>query len=114
LLCWLYLIAVAVALLAALYFAIVPAPLSASGGILGGPAVWALVLLGLPWSHPLYLISILIGFAGFGEPAVVIIAAGTAIANMVLIGLVLFSPARRVRIVNWFFKLPAPLAAKTP
>lgn len=104
-LCWAYLIAAAIALLAVLYFAIVGDSLSAAGGILGGPAIWSLVLLGLPWSYPLYLISILAGFAGFGEPAVAVAAASTVIANAVLVSMMLFSPIRRVRIVNWFFRL---------
>ena len=95
------------------------------GGILGGPAVWIVLLFGLPWSHPLYFLSVAVLFnvgSGLGDfvylvtPAVMVLS---VIVNMALVASVISSAQQRAAITNWFFRLkptkkapplpPAPL-----
>jgi MFS family permease len=95
------------------------------GGILGGPAVWIVLLFGLPWSHPLYLLSVILVFnlgSGMGDfiylitPALMVLS---VVVNMALVASVISSPQQRAAITNWFFRLkptkkapplpPAPL-----
>lgn len=95
------------------------------GGILGGPAVWIVLLFGLPWSHPLYFLSVVLLFnigSGMGDliyfvtPALMVLS---VVVNMALVASVISSPQQRAAITNWFFRLrprkkapplpPAPL-----
>jgi len=77
--------------------------LSALGAAFGS---WPLVLLGLPWSWPVaigwYILAIEIPGA---SAAVVALTALPVVANVVLVALVLWNPAARTRITNWFFRL---------
>lgn len=79
--------------------------------VIGGPLVWALLVLGLPWSWPLYAIGIVLGFAAgsvlrdgaqFVQPVLMGLAVS---ANIVIAASVAWSSARRTAITNWFFRL---------
>lgn len=89
-----------------------------SVGLLGGPAMWALIVLGLPWGWPLYVIGVVLTMAAesvLGEGAAVVIPVllGLAVAaNVAIAASIAWSPARRTAITNWFFKLtPSVLVA---
>jgi hypothetical protein len=105
-----YLTVAVIALLVALASPFIGFDLSDGAGVIGGPQTWALIVLGLPWSHPLYFAAVVVLFGLSDGPTAVIavptVLAGLAtIANIVLVGLVLFSTAKRVAIANWFFRL---------
>ena len=80
-------------------------------GVLTGPVSWAVLLLGLPWSHPLYVLLYLVGIGGRvsnNEQFFMILPALlglSVVVNMVLAALLLWSSGRRAAIVNWFFRL---------
>jgi hypothetical protein len=104
-----YLVAAVAALMFAIASPFIGVDLSDGAGAIGGPQTWALVVLGLPWSHPLYFVAA-VGLIGVTDaPAITaiptLLAALATIANIVLIGLVLFSPTRRTALANWFFRL---------
>jgi MFS family permease len=91
------------------------------GGILGGPAVWIVLLFGLPWSHPLYFLSVVLlfnigplmgDFIYFVTPALMVLS---VIVNMALVASVVSSPQQRAAITNWFFRLrPSKKAPPLP
>lgn len=89
-----------------------------SAGVIGGPTTWALLILGLPWSHPLYFIAVVLLFtvgSGLGAAATIIptLLVGLAtVANLALVIVVLVSPAKRAAIANWFFRLGKQTAAQ--
>ena len=109
-----YLVVAVAALMFALASPFIGVDLSASAGVFGGPQTWALVVLGLPWSHPLYFAAVVALFSVDEVGALVptVLVALATIANIVLVGLVLFSPARRVALANWFFRLGKMKAAQ--
>jgi hypothetical protein len=112
-----YLTVAVIALLVALASPFIGFDLSDGAGVIGGPQTWALIVLGLPWSHPLYFAAVVVLF-GVSDGSSALIAVPTVlaglgtIANIVLVGLVLFSPVRRVAIANWFFRLGRTTAAQ--
>ena len=94
---------------------VISATVSNSGPLVGGPAVVLPLLLGLPWSHPVFLATTVFS-VGLGTDLGVlatIIGLLPLAANIVLVSIVLWSPARRVRLANWFFKIgPARKASE--
>lgn len=77
--------------------------LAALGSVLGS---WTLVVLGLPWSWPAAIVWFVLATQVPGSSALVTITSALpAIANLVLVGLVLWNPVARIRITNWFFRL---------
>lgn len=117
-LCIVYIVVAAIALIAALVQQFALADLSDAGGVLGGPATWVLIVLGLPWSWPLYVIGVVVSFAAgsvLGGGVVVVLPVLLALsvaANIAIVASIAGSPSRRTAITNWFFKLtPSVLVA---
>jgi hypothetical protein len=102
-----YLVVAVAALMFTIASPFIGLDLSDGAGVIGGPQTWALIVLGLPWSHPLYFAAVvaLFGFNEGGAWVPTVLVALATIANIVLVGLVLFSPTRRVALANWFFRL---------
>lgn len=67
-------------------------------------ASWPLLLLGLPWSYPVFLVAFL-NAASVGAPVGIAALALAVLVNAALVGLALGNPAARARLTNWFFKL---------
>lgn len=109
-----YLALAAVAILFALASPFVGAGWTDAAGPLGGPATWLLLLLGLPWSHPLYFIAVVVVFGAPAWAGLVptVLCLLSVIANVVVVAQLLVSPRRRVAIANRFFRLRP--AAETP
>jgi MFS family permease len=120
-----YLVLAGVSILFLLVSPVLGSGWSDIGGILGGPAVWIVLLFGLPWSHPLYFLGVILVFnlgSGMGDliyfvtPALMVLS---VVVNMALVASVISSPQQRAAITNWFFRLkptkkapplpPAPL-----
>lgn len=115
---WIVIVASVLAMLSYAAQAVAGNPYSvAANGALGGPATWVLVVLGLPWSHPLYLASVLATVSASSAVASVAISTVCSLVGVTANGLIsvllLLSPNRRVAIVNWFFRLK-PRATRTP
>ncbi|HWR85398.1 MAG TPA: hypothetical protein VN200_05335 [Rhodoglobus sp.] len=110
----LYLALAVLALLAAVAEPFIPgSPLQANGAI-GGVSTWALLLLGLPWSHPLYASSLVVSLS-LQVPLTGIATAPAVLANAVLVTLLLVSAHHRERIGTWFFRLrPGTTTAAPP
>ncbi|CAN5584240.1 hypothetical protein BH10ACT7_BH10ACT7_19770 [soil metagenome] len=107
---WVYLVIAALALLS--YVAVTAGgAYGMTGSMVGGAPSWVLIVLGLPWSHPLYFISVVAGVlfssalgSAAAVSAIVIPVIGVGI-NIAFACVLLFSPTRRIRLVNWFFRL---------
>ena len=68
--------------------------------------VFPLILLGLPWSHPVFLwVSLPVANTGYDTFALLVTLAVPIVANIALAAAVLFSSRVRVRLANWFFRL---------
>lgn len=84
---------------------------SVAAGPSTGPLVGigAALGLGLPWSWPLSALGYLFTLVFFNAWAIGYVAFAlvglSVVANVVLVVLIMFRPAFRVRFVNWFFKL---------
>jgi len=77
-----------------------------AAGPLGGPAAWLLLVLGLPWSHPLYFVSVVLVFGApaWGGIVPTVLCLLSVLANVVFVAQLL-SPRRRTLLANWFFRL---------
>lgn len=107
---WVYLVAAGLALLS--YVAVtVSGAYGMTGSVIGGTPSWVLIVLGLPWSHPLYLISVVVGVAfssALGSAAAVLSTVIPVIGvgiNIAFACVLLFSPPGRTTLANWFFRL---------
>lgn len=67
-------------------------------------AAWPLLLLGLPWSYPVFIVAFLTA-ATVGPTVGVAALALAVLVNAVLVSLALWNPTARARLTNWFFKL---------
>lgn len=116
---WVFLVAAGLALLSYTALSVVGGTYSQIGGILGGPVNWVLILLGLPWSHPLHFLSVVSAvtiFSSMGTVGTVVTTVVPVIGvgiNIALTCVLLFSPSRRTSLVNWFFRLRST-PARTP
>ena len=113
-----YVAAAGLALLVSLVALFVPGGGLSVVGVIGGPAAWVLVLLGLPWSWLLYLLTVVFLFtvgSSLGSAALVVLPVVLALpvaVNIAIAASIAWSPARRTAITNWFFKLtPSVLVA---
>lgn len=101
-----YLALAAAALLFAIASPLIGLGWTDTAGPLGGPATWLLLLLGLPWSHPLYFVSVVLVFnaPAWGGVVPTVLCLLSVIANALLVAQLL-SPRRRTMLANWFFRL---------
>jgi hypothetical protein len=77
--------------------------------VLAGIPALILIVLGLPWSHPLYgtvfTVSLFTGGEGQYSWIVLVVLTLPVIANMALAGIIVGSPSRQVSLLSWFFRL---------
>jgi hypothetical protein len=80
--------------------------------ILAGVPALILIVLGLPWSHPLYgtvfAVSLFTGGEGQHSWIVLVVLALPVVANMAIAGILVGSPARQISLLTWFFRLNQP------
>lgn len=114
---WLYLVASTLAVLSYIGLSVTGSEYSAVGGLLGSRTSLFLLALGLPWTWPLHVIATVGAFMLPSPiaPGISAVAPVLGIAiSIVLVVALIFSPTRRVILVNWFFRLTPRKTASAP